>query len=194
MPDCPGKFLKASPHNPAVNATFEGNSINMNKATGLALSLMAALAVAGCSETKMQDLLGSGKDATPDESQVRINRNLSMPPDLNLRPPTGEVTEYGEPNQVASAAPPAQPAMDQAQPSPEPMQTAAATPPQASGAEPPKQDVYEKYGISKTGPDGKPKTETQLLRELRAAEIAAKRKANPNYGTIWNMGNVFKDE
>ncbi len=168
----------------------------MKKATGLALSLMAALAVAGCSETKMQDLLGAGKDTTPDESQVRVNRNLAMPPDLNLRPPSGEVTEYGEPNKVASAAapPPAQPAMDQAQPAPQPLQTASATPPAASGAEPPKQDVYEKYGISKTGPDGKPKSETQLTRELRAAEIAAKRKANPNYGTIWNMGNVFKDE
>lgn len=194
MPDCPGKFLKASPHNPVLNATFEGNSIIMNRATGLALSLMAALAVAGCSETKVQDLLGSGKDAAPDESQVRVNRNLSMPPDLNLRPPTGEVTEDGEPNKVANVVPPAQPAMDEPQPTPQPMQTAAATSPAASGAEPPKQDIYEKYGISKTGPDGKPKSETELLRELRAAEMAEKRKANPNYGTIWNMGNVFKDE
>jgi hypothetical protein len=167
----------------------------MKKATGLALSLVVALAVAGCSETKMQDLLGSGKDSTPDESQVRVNRSLSMPPDLNLRPPSGEVTEYGEPNKVATQAPPpAQPAMDQAQPAPQPMQTAAATPPAAAGTEPPKQDVYEKYGISKVGPDGKPKSETQLYRELHAAQLAEKRKANPNYGTIWNMGNVFKDE
>ncbi len=170
----------------------------MKKAFGLALSLAAALAVAGCSETKMQDLLGSGKDATPDESQVRINRNLAMPPDLNLRPPSGETSEDGQPNQVASAQPPAQPAMDQpaadqAQPAPKPVQTAAATP-QAQGQEPPKQDVYEKYGISKVGPDGKPKTENQLYKELHAAQLAEKRKANPNYGTIWNMGNVFKDE
>jgi hypothetical protein len=165
----------------------------MKKAFGLALSLAAALAVAGCSETKMQDLLGSGKDATPDESQVRINRNLAMPPDLNLRPPSGETSEDGQLNQVASAQPPAQPAMDQAQPAPKPVQTAAATP-QAQGQEPPKQDVYEKYGISKVGPDGKPKTENQLYKELHAAQLAEKRKANPNYGTIWNMGNVFKDE
>ena len=73
----------------------------MKKAFGLALSLAAALAVAGCSETKMQDLLGSGKDATPDESQVRINRNLAMPPDLNLRPPSVETSEDGQLNQVA---------------------------------------------------------------------------------------------
>jgi hypothetical protein len=166
----------------------------MKTATGLVLSLLAALAVAGCSETKMQDLLGSGKDSAPNESQVRINRNLAMPPDLNLRPPSGEVTEDGELNKVASAPPPAQPAADPAQPAPAPMQTASATPPAASAAQPPEQDVYEKYGISKTGPDGKPKTESQLYKELRDAQIAEKRKANPNYGTIWNMGNVFKDE
>jgi hypothetical protein len=193
MPDCAGNFA-ALTYKLALVGTFEGNSIVMKKATGLALSLMATLAVAGCSETKMQDLLGSGKDSTPDETQVRINRNLAMPPDLNLRPPSGEITEYGEPNKVVTAAPPAQPAMDQAQPAPQPMQTAAATPPAASGAEPPKQDVYEKYGISKVGPDGKPKTENQLYKELRDAQLAEKRRANPNYGTIWNMGNVFKDE
>ncbi|MGE0004098.1 MAG: hypothetical protein AB7S92_00780 [Parvibaculaceae bacterium] len=166
----------------------------MGKAIGLALSLMAALAVAGCSETKMQDLLGSGKDTAPDETQVRVNRNLAMPPDLNLRPPSGEVTEYGEPNRVASATPPAEPAMDQAQATPEPMQTAAAKPPAASGEEPHQPDAYEKYGISKVGPDGKPKSENQLYKELREAQIAEKRRTNPNYGTIWNMGNVFKDE
>ncbi len=162
----------------------------MKMAYGLALSLMAALAVAGCSETKMQDLLGSGKSATPDETQIRVNRNLAMPPDLSLRPPSGEVAEDGQLNQVAAASPPAQPAMDQAQPSPQPLQTAAATPP----GEEPKQDVYEKYGISKVGPDGKAKSENQLYKELRAAQLAEKRRANPNYGTIWNMGNVFKDE
>jgi hypothetical protein len=166
----------------------------MKTATGLVLSLMTALAVAGCSETKVQDLLGSGKDATPDEAQVRVNRNLSMPPDLNLRPPSGEVTDDGELNKVANVAPPAQPAADQAQPAPPPVQTASATPPAAPAAEPPKQDVYERYGISKTAPDGKPKSENQLAKELRDAQLAEKRKANPNYGTIWNMGNIFKDE
>jgi hypothetical protein len=184
MPDCAGNFSWA---------TLEGNSIVMRKATGLALSFMAALAVAGCSETKMQNLLGSGKDATPDEGQVRVNRNLAMPPDLNLRPPSGEITEYGEVNKVASAAPPAEPAMNEAQPEPAPVETAAATPPVASGAEPPKQDIYEQYGISKTGPDGKPKSQNALYKELRDAQMAEKRKTNPNYGTIWNIGDVFKD-
>jgi len=165
----------------------------MKMAYGLALSLMAALAVAGCSETKMQDLLGSGKDATPDESQVRVNRNLSMPPDLNLRPPSGDTTEDGQPNQVANVQPPAQPAMDNAQPSNQPVQTASAQPPAGQAAQPPK-DAFERYGISKIGPDGKPKSDTQLYKELHDAQLAEKRRANPNYGTIWNMGNIFKDE
>lgn len=163
----------------------------MKKAFGLVLSISAALAVAGCSETKMQDLLGSGKAAVPDETQVRTNRNLAMPPDLNLRPPSGEIAEDGQLNTVA-AAPPAEPAMEQAAPEPAPVKTAAAAP--AQGAEPPQQDVYEKYGISKVGADGKPKSENQLFKELREAQLAEKRRANPNYGTIWNMGNVFKDE
>jgi len=198
MPDCrvilTGSTAQSGRYCEPVN-TFEGNCAIMKTAFGLALSLTAALAVAGCSETKMQDLLGSGKDAVPDEAQVRVNRNLSMPPDLNLRPPSGETAEDGQPNTVATALPPAQPAMDQAQaqPAPQPVRTAAATPP-AQGQGEPKQDVYEKYGISKVGADGKPKTENQLYKELHAAQLAEKRKVNPNYGTIWNMGNVFKDE
>ena len=166
----------------------------MKKATGLVLSLLAALAVAGCSETKVQDLLGSGKDATPNEAEVRVNRTLSMPPDLNLPAPSGNVAEDGELNKVANVAPPAQPAADQVPAAPAPVQTASATPPAAPAAATPKQDVYEKYGISKTGPDGKPKSENQLAKELHDAQLAEKRKANPNYGTIWNIGNIFKDE
>jgi hypothetical protein len=165
----------------------------MKSAIGLALSLAAAVAVAGCSETKMQDLLGSGKAATPDETQVRINRNLAMPPDLGLRPPSGETTDDGSPNQVAGAPPPAQPASDPAA-APQPLTVSENAVPPAQGAQPPKQDAYERYGISKVGPDGKPKSDNQLYKELHAAQMAEKRKANPNYGTIWNIGNVFKDE
>ena len=151
----------------------------------------AGLVLAACSETKVQSLLGSGKDGAPDESQVRVNQALSMPPDLQLRAPSGQVTEDGQANKVASAPPPQQPSYDQASAAPEPLEqtgTAAATQP------PPKQDVYARYGISKVKPDGTPKSERELLRELREAQIAAKRKQNPNYGTVWNIGNIFKDE
>lgn len=54
-----------------------------------------------------------------------------------------------------------------------------------------KEDAYQKYGISKTRPDGTPKSQSELEKELLAAIQAEKRKANPNYGTVWNMGNIF---
>jgi hypothetical protein len=150
----------------------------------------AGLVLAACSETKVQSLLGSGKDSAPDESQVRVNQALSMPPDLQLRAPSGQVSEDGQANKVASAPPPQQPSYDEANAAPEPLEEtgAAAAPPE------PKKDIYERYGISKVKPDGTPKSERELVRELREAQIAAKRKQNPNYGTVWNIGNIFKDE
>ncbi len=55
-------------------------------------------------------------------------------------------------------------------------------------------DAYARYGISKTYPNGKPKPVGVLNDELRKAEAAAKRSADPKYGTIWNMGDMFKDD
>jgi hypothetical protein len=55
------------------------------------------------------------------------------------------------------------------------------------------QDAYQKFGISKTKPDGTPKTQAELERELLEAVRAEKRKQNPNYGTVFNMGRIFKD-
>jgi hypothetical protein len=56
-----------------------------------------------------------------------------------------------------------------------------------------KEDAYQKFGISKTKPDGTPKTQGELDRELLEAVRAEKRKLNPNYGTVFNMGRIFKD-
>jgi hypothetical protein len=55
------------------------------------------------------------------------------------------------------------------------------------------QDAYQRFGISKTKPDGTPKTQAELDRELLEAVRAEKRKQNPNYGTVFNMGRIFKD-
>jgi hypothetical protein len=150
----------------------------------------AGLLLAGCGESKVQRLLGNGKDSAPDESQVRVNQALSMPPDLQLRAPSGQVTEDGQINRAA-APPPQQPLpYDQASAAPEPLEQTGTVAAQPA----PKQDIYDHYGISKVKPDGTAKTPRELVRELRAAQIAEKRKKNPNYGTIWNMGNVFRDE
>lgn len=54
-------------------------------------------------------------------------------------------------------------------------------------------EAFARYGISKTKPDGTPKTDNELDRELKAAVLADKRKANPDYGTIGNLRNVFSD-
>jgi hypothetical protein len=167
----------------------------MNRASGLAFSLVAAFAVSACagSETAVQELLGSGKSNAPDASQVAVSQNLSMPPDLQLRaPPDGPSND----NQAGVAPPvpavePVQPAAaaTEAQSAPKPL-----TGTQTASAEQPKQDVYERYGISKTDADGKPKPQGVLYKELHDAQLAEKRRANPNYGTFWNMGNIFSDD
>jgi hypothetical protein len=56
----------------------------------------------------------------------------------------------------------------------------------------PREDAYQKFGISKTRPDGTPKTQAELDRELLEAVRQEKRKQNPNYGTVFNMGELFK--
>lgn len=174
----------------------------MRTSTGLVLGLFAASVLAGCSETKVQNLLGSNKAST-DEEQVPVGQTLSMPPDLELRPPAGG-GDTSETKVAAQSPPPAEPADVEAAPAdvePVPVeqstQTAMATPqqpPAQAAAQPPKQDIYERYGISKVNEDGTPKTEKQLRMALREAQLAEKRKTNPKYGTIWNIGNVFSDD
>jgi hypothetical protein len=170
------------------------------KASGLAFGLVAALAMAACSETGVQDLLGTGKDAVPDASQVRVSQNLAMPPDLQLRAPpngpaddsqTAAVQQPVEPIQPVAAATEPQ---SIAQPLKETRTASTAPLAGAASADQPKQDVYERYGISKNYPDGKPKPERVLFEELHKAQLAEKRRANPNYGTIWNMGNIWNDQ
>ena len=191
----------------------------MNEMKGIALSLAVLLALGACTETQFADTLGVGKSA-PDESQIRVNQALSMPPDLQLKQPTGEVSEYGTPNKAkavstttrtVSAAPdyaeetivdePVMTATTDPVAPPKPVKTAAAdatattaTTPGEEPKPPTIDDAYARYGISKTYPNGKPKPVGVLNDELRKAEAAAKRAADPKYGTIWNMGDMFKDD
>ena len=156
--------------------------------------------VAGCSETGFQDFIGAGKYA-PDETQVAVNQPLSVPPDLQLRPPSDE------PQQVASAprpveqpvsgdlqqpqdiglSPPDQPATPpaQAQPQqPQPQQLADAGEPH---------DIYAQWGVSRHHPDGTEKSQLELNEEMRRKRDEVKRQEDPNYGTIWNLGSVWSD-
>jgi len=130
----------------------------------------------GC--TSISDVMRPGPEEQP--AQPQAYHDLSMPPDLQLPAP-------------GTAVPPSTPAPAIA--SSEPGQVAAApATPYGSSASVPEGDVYERYGISKFHPDGTPKTQTELQAELKKAYLAKKQQKNPNYGTVFNIGNIFKDE
>jgi hypothetical protein len=177
----------------------------MNRLTSIAALAAIAILAQGCgSSSRMADMIGVSKSA-PDETQIRTTQSLSMPPDLSLPPPAAEVAEEdgqlatistgaraAPPSDATAAAAPSDTGLDDsaiADPAPVPQapaQTAA-----APSTDP--MDPYAPYGISKTKPDGTAKTQEELYNELRAARLAEKRKANPNYGTIFNVGDLFKD-
>ena len=145
----------------------------------LRLIVVASLciALAGCS----RGLLGGGDSAAPAaEQRIAVNNELVLPPDLSLRAPGTGVAPQA-PQAAPSYVPPAQDANLYGTPA-------------APGRPVPGQDVYEKYGISVNKPDGSRKADWELRRELRAAILADKRKQNPNYGTIWNVGELFKED
>jgi hypothetical protein len=179
-----------------------------------------AASVSACAETSLQDTFGVGK-VVPDASQVPTNQALTMPPDLQLRPPgsapvpsaQAAVPGAAMPEQQAYVPPPSgQPlALESAQeggvappPAPAPVQqasqypqTAAATnvaPAPAPAAPAGPGDIYARYGISTTNPDGTPKSPGQLREELRQKQLAEKQAQNPSYGTIFNIGSIWSDQ
>lgn len=165
----------------------------------LGIIALGSSALAGCSESSFKDAFDMGK-AAPDETQVQANRTLTMPPDLQLRAPDGSVAA---PQATANNVPPVstQPPQYGAQPQygsqppqygTQPVQRQASIPPQTQPAAP-RQDVYTRNGISRTHPDGSPKTQVQLINELRALKKKRQQAANPNYGTILNLPKVWSD-
>lgn len=152
-----------------------------------ALFLLAVLPVflAGCGQVGMSKLLGTSA-STP--QQAGTSQDLAMPPDLQLQTPSTV--------QQPAYVPPAAPATTTAT-APATTTTTASAPTSLYGGTttqttPP--DIYAQYGISKYRADGTLKSKGELSAELRQAQIAKKRQANPNYGTIWNMGNIFSGE
>jgi hypothetical protein len=122
---------------------------------------------------------------TPAQSTA-VRSDLTMPPDLRL-PPPGTTAPAPDPgaelgDQVALTAPP--PAAPSA-----PTRSA----PPAAGVTP-ADSVYTEAGISLTKPDGTRKTDAELRAELQQYYLAQKKAKNPNYGTVFNIGNIFKDE
>lgn len=135
-----------------------------------------ALLLAGCGNT----MRGYLERDTPTETAA-VRQDLTMPPDLRL-PPPGSAPAAPEPAPASS--------YDNGLAAPAP-----ATPvsPVTQGGTV-QQDKYAKAGISRTKPDGTAKTDYELDQELRQVYLARKRAQNPNYGTVMNIGNIFKDE
>ena len=171
------------------------------------------LLVIGCSAAMLgacggipdiEDVVGSSSRA-PDERQVPVHQLLAMPPDYQLRPPAdgsnveAPTNPYALPHLKSGGAPalaqPAQTGQQPAQPGQQPAQVASADP-NATGPQtlsPAQADPNTVHGISKVNADGTPKSQRQIRDELKKKQLEAKRKKNPNYGTIWNIGSLFSD-
>ncbi len=165
---------------------------------------ISAVVLAACSETAFMDTLGIGK-SVPNEKLVATNPPLSVPPDLRL-PPPGQAAPRADASAAASAgqaqtlaAPPADAtAAAYGAAAAGTTQGAAASRSAKTAAVAPtrKNDVYDdifaRYGISRYHPDGREKTIAELNRELAEKIKEEKRRQNPNYGTILNIGSLFK--
>lgn len=201
----------------------------MNVFAKVAVGSTLCLTLMACSETTVMNKMGLGK-APPDETQVVANNTLSMPPDLQLPPPSSSTVSESQAPAAGSAvaampatppdaftAPAAETAaatqVASAETSPydtgeQQLETYGTSPTAAAQPSPsvqanqksdlsaanPREDAYRKLGISKTRPDGTPKTQAELDRELLEAVRREKRKQNPKYGTVFNMGELFKGD
>jgi hypothetical protein len=144
--------------------------------------LALSFVLGGCGSSRLLNGMGLGGSAAPQTPVIQTGNNLAMPPDLQLRPPGTAVSENYQPNAVPAA----------------PVQTAALNDSlYSSGAAPvtraPARNVYEEYGISTTKPDGTKKTPDELSAELKLAILKRKQQQNPGYGTIRNIGSIFKN-
>jgi hypothetical protein len=152
-------------------------------------TLTIAALLAGCSAGSLLDpKVGATRAAA-----VPVGNDLALPPDLALRAPGATTDEY-VPNGPVSSADSQVAGLDNPDAgieTPAPTRTKTRAAPAAPGQQP--VDNFTKYGISKTNPDGTPKNPQQLHKELKAAMLLEKRRANPGYGTIRNIGSIFTD-
>ncbi len=154
----------------------------MNLHVKLAVLTAGAVLLAGCS---LGSALLNNKSAVPQASQINVGNPLAMPPDLQLAVPS-QTTDAYQPNQGTN-----EPVVDTALADQQPVQQTA-----LAGTSPAlaKSDIYQQYGISKVKPDGTSKTKDELTAELKKAILLKKRQANPKYGTVLNIGSIFKDQ
>ena len=129
-----------------------------------------------------------------EKRHARPDRRRAQRPDHAARPAPAAARHDGRrprsgavSNEAALTAPP-----------PAAARTASAAPAAPAAPSAPARrlptDIYAKAGISLYKPDGTKKTDTELRAELQAYYLAQKKAKNPNYGTVFNIGNIFKDE
>jgi hypothetical protein len=152
----------------------------MKSAVKAVLLSVTVFALTGCG-VSMRDYLE--KDSPAQSPAMR--GDLTMPPDLRL-PQPGTTAAAPDPgaalnSQAALTAPP-----------PATSAPSTAAPPAAGTTA--ADSVYTQAGISLYKPDGTKKSDTELRNELQAYYLAQKKTKNPNYGTVFNIGNIFKDE
>ena len=148
----------------------------------LSSMLVLSFVLGGCGTSRLLNSMGFGNSSPSQAPVVQTGNNLTMPPDLRLRPPGTAVTDNYQPNAVTAA----------------PVQTAslyngsdsAVAAPVARAAP---RDIYAEYGIAKLKPDGTAKTTEELQAELKLAILKRKQQQQPGYGTVRNIGNIFKD-
>ena len=104
-------------------------------------------------------------------------------------PDTGAVSS-AEMQSAALTTPPTTPVYAAPKAAAPAVKTAATTTEPASGPD----AIYTNVGISVFNPDGTRKTDKQLREELQDYYIAQKKAKNPKYGSVLNIGNIFKDE
>ncbi len=159
----------------------------MKSGLKLTLAMVSAFALGACSTASS---LLNNKSSVPQASQINVGNPLAMPPDLQLAVPNQTSDAY-QPNpgngQAAADA-----GLNAVQPA-QPVQNASLYS-DSNAAPAAKQDIYAQYGISKVKANGTAKTPDELRAELKLAIIAKKRQANPNYGTIKNIGSIFSDQ
>lgn len=148
----------------------------MKFAVSAAVLCFAAIGLSGCGDT----MRGYLEKDTP-QQQVAVQQDLSMPPDLRLPPPGSgpEAPVSADPGVYGNGAPA------------ESTATIPASPVAGTAAE---GDIYARNGISLNHPDGTKKSDAELQAELKKVHLAKKQQKNPNYGTVFNLGNIFKDE
>lgn len=154
----------------------------MWRLASIAGGILAGLVLSGCS-TSMSGLLGGDEPSPQQQMSAQSAPDLSMPPDLQLHPPGAQPPPPAAPStQVASVQ------------EPDYSDASVSQAPGRAPAPAPQGDVYERNGISKVHADGTPKSDAELKAELKQVYLAKKQQANPRYGTVFNIGNIFKDE